>query len=91
MVVGSSTVGKAVELILGRVKKMLKEMGVFTFLLAFLLIVIAFYIGFSWDVLAFTGAATRVTKELMTGVGGVNTYPQSGQSSQPTSLSVTNV
>jgi hypothetical protein len=48
---------------------MLKQLGVFYFLLLMFLIIAAFYIGFSWDILAFAGAASRVSRELE-GQGG---------------------
>lgn len=47
----------------------MQRLPAFYFLLLFLLVVVAFYVGFSWDVLAFSGAATRVARELITGVG----------------------
>jgi hypothetical protein len=71
---------------------MLKEIGVFTFLLAFLLIVVAFYIGFSWDVMAFGAASTRVARELITGAGGkAMTGNTSAPTTQGSGLVTTNV
>lgn len=57
-----------------------RELGVMYFLLLAFLVIVGFYVGFSWDVLAFAGAASRVARELITGVGAKDvTMPGSSQ------------
>lgn len=45
----------------------MKQVGVFYFILLVFLIIVAYYVGFSEDVLAFIAAASRVIKELTVG------------------------
>jgi hypothetical protein len=42
---------------------MAKNLVVMWFILSFLLIVVAFYVGFAWDTLAIAGATTRAIRE----------------------------
>jgi len=73
----------------------MRELTVMWFLLLLLVVIVGFYVGFAADVEAFTGAVSRVARELITGVGGQDIYASgntsSGNYTSPSSTGIVNV